>query len=420
MFDNEASICRKNEEKEKTMNEMRNNLVDVFLRILHQEGMIILNDPKRFAGMVSDYTKGQLEHDTMLVQILRERLIECFANGDLSSSETVDQTAQATTKVIAEKYSLSYEWTKEVTDCLAEAIKIYNNYPRMYSDDKANKTEDSHKKKDADEISHSKHTIKIIAGLLLIAIITFAVIRFTTSIWTSSNSIAGENQIQEPSEKKEDISNTEKEADEMPEAYLQFVKEIRDSAERVEEGKLVCPAHFETGYAFDGGENTLLYESYAHADVDGDGMEELIVWYENLTTSLTQIMSIYKYNDSTERLSNIGSFEFTRDFGPDHCRFFKNGIIRISFETDEYPSYVFINDITASKYDWSAYNLLSSEHHNALSFSYDRSEDRLKKQICNTFDVPESVEVSEDEIKETMKSLESGEEVKVSSEKFVQ
>ena len=419
------------------MTETREKLLPVFSEILRREGMDALKDPKHFSRMVNGLTDGQLEYGAVLEEILREKLVAHFANGDLSSAEAVDRTAHSAAGMLAENYSLSYDWAEEVTGCLGEAIKSFCDFPRGQSEEAAPPTTRSNSDDPAHQNNNLDMLLKILAGALLLAVLVIVAVKVAIpalspaedtpvltgkpqeaenigeSPRTTENTGEASQATQEP--EQSDASKESK----AKRAYLQYIQDSQDSAERVEEGKLVLPAHFESGTAYDGGEKTLLYEAYAIADINGDGTEELIVWYDDHTTSLLQIMSVFEYDEDDGRLLNLGGFASTLHYGPEDCRFYEDGVIRIQYKEEDYPSYVFINDDTAKKYDWSAYNLLSSEHHDSLTFYYDSYEGCLRKSITAAFDVPESVVVTEQEAEETMARLESGTEVRIVGEKFV-
>ena len=123
--------------EEIAMADSTNVFEQIFLTILQKEGMKTLQNPAVFVSLVKEYTRGEVEHQQVLEQILREKLVKHFSQEDLSTAASVDHAVDRAERMVMDQYSLSREWAKAVCEGMGNALKKVQGFPM---ESKAEKT----------------------------------------------------------------------------------------------------------------------------------------------------------------------------------------------------------------------------------------------------------------------------------------
>ena len=195
------------------------------------------------------------------------------------------------------------------------------------------------------------------------------------------------------------------------ELYEQYLSDIRAHSSGREDGKLIYDLEDTTGNPADFRQ---LYEQYAIADIDSDGQEELVVWFDDKTMNETYMIQIFRADTESDSLELIGSVCTTGRYS-DHTVFWANGVIGMKSDSGDEERYYFLDDAVAEQYDFSGRHWLAGGL-NHLVFFY--NEDGVDEEICGTFDVSALRTISKDQAEEIVSSIQGGGQVNVDIVRF--
>ena len=105
------------------------SLEQLFLTALQNRGNGILNDPKRFAAVMSDLISGNMDDQDLYRSIFKSRFPTFFASLNNDQSALEDAVLSATDYII-NNYHLNEEWARTLAEDLGYAIQSYNKMPR--------------------------------------------------------------------------------------------------------------------------------------------------------------------------------------------------------------------------------------------------------------------------------------------------
>ena len=260
--------------------------------------------------------------------------------------------------------------------------------------------------------NHRKRNLLILSSIALLAlVIGIAVFAHQSD---SDEPIYDDDEQSELS--SDDISGTDyNKQGAYTDVYMDYIDDIIASADGTESGKLVHYLSDQDYPTPDGTPARELYDRYGIADIDGDGIEELILFL-SYSDSIEELMRILRYDPSAGELERIGGSSCFEGYNYKAIKFYDNGVIAASYGDDTTPSYVFVNKDLANQYDFLSYN--SFEFGNRLEFYYQPTEDCYNESITNGLSVSGSREISVKEAETLMKELESGNPVPVTLYSF--
>lgn len=193
--------------------------------------------------------------------------------------------------------------------------------------------------------------------------------------------------------------------------YEEYIADLRARSTGIEEGKLVIDLEDDPGRNDDYRE---LYEQYAIADLDSDGKEELLVWYDDYTQNQVSYFFVRRYNPDTGEIENVQGMSV-----PDIDRytpvFYSNGVIRMRGGDPRYLTFLFVNKELASQYDFSSIQDLIRVFY-ALNLSYENGA--VTESITGVFDVSASRTISEEEADLIVSELQSGQQLNIQIQHF--
>ena len=105
------------------------SLEQLFLTALQNGGNGILNDPKRFAAVMSDLISGNMDDQDLYRSIFKSRFPTFFSSLNNDQSALADAVLSAT-NYISNNYHLNEEWARALAEDLGYAIQSYNKMPR--------------------------------------------------------------------------------------------------------------------------------------------------------------------------------------------------------------------------------------------------------------------------------------------------
>lgn len=193
--------------------------------------------------------------------------------------------------------------------------------------------------------------------------------------------------------------------------YEEYIEEIRAKSIGTEEGKLIVDLEDSPGRPDDFRQ---LYEQYAIADLDSDGKEELLVWYDDYTENQVPYFFVSRYNPDTGEIENVQGMSV-----PDIDRytpvFYSNGVIRMRGGDPRYLTFLFVDKELASQYDFSSSQDLSGIFY-SLTLSYENGS--VTESISGVFDVSASRTISEEEADRIVSELQSAKQLDIQIQHF--
>ena len=134
--------------------------------------------------------------------------------------------------------------------------------------------------------------------------------------------------------------------------YLDYIDDIIEGADGAESGKLVYYLSDQDYPAPDGMPARVLYDRYGIADIDGDGIEELIIFLIDYSSNIEEVMTILRYDPSAGELKDIGGSFCLDDYNYKGIKFYDNGVIAASHGDGTTPTYVFVNKDLTNQYNF--------------------------------------------------------------------
>lgn len=221
---------------------------------------------------------------------------------------------------------------------------------------------------------------------------------------------ATDTQIKENTTFSTEAEESDKNGEEDAESrYAQYIQDIRDQSSGTEGGKIRCDlpsAPGRTGFC-------KLYEQYAVADVDSDGTEELLLWYENRTENVLSVLEVLRYESDLDDIKQVAVMYSTMDFREVPV-FYANGIVRMNRSNSVNPVFFFIKKDATDTYDFSGRDSLKGSY--CLSFLMEGEE--AEEKISGAFDVDSIRNIPLQEAETIILQLESDEQVPMQIKHF--
>lgn len=205
--------------------------------------------------------------------------------------------------------------------------------------------------------------------------------------------------------------STKSDREKAMEAYMSHINYIIQSSAGTEDGKLRCAVN-PSKRAYDGDAQRILYDRYGFADLNSDGIEELIMLYTDRSENELNVIDVITYSTGREELKQVSKCYTTLELYPREMVFFDNGTIAVSHSGNEEPTYFFAGSDNSSQYDFSGRGELSG---GLLQFqkSMDSQGNMiLTEYILSAFEVSASREVSIEEANHLLSQIESGNNLK--------
>ena len=250
----------------------------------------------------------------------------------------------------------------------------------------------------------------IITIVFALCITSFSACGSSDMTGSSEDDFATDTQIKENITFSTETEEPEKNGEEDVEScYAQFIQDIRNQSSGTEDGKIRCDLPSAPGRT----EFCNLYEQYAIADVDADGTEELLLWYENRTENALNVLEVLRYESDLDDIRQVAVMYSTMDFREVPV-FYANGIVRMNRSNSINPVYFFINKDATDTYDFSGRDSLKGSYF--LSFLMEGEE--AEEKISGAFDVDSLRNIPVQEAENTILQLESDEQVPVQIKHF--
>ena len=191
------------------------------------------------------------------------------------------------------------------------------------------------------------------------------------------------------------------------EAYMSHINYIIQNSSGTEEGKLRCNVN-PAKRAYDGDAQRILYDRYGFADLNADGIDELIMLYTDKSENELNVIDVITFSTGSEELKQVSKCYTTMTLYLRELLFMDNGTIALSHSGNEEPTYFFPRADVAEQYDFTGNSRL---HGNLLQFQKNTDSQGnmiLTENILSAFEVSASREVSVEEANRLLSQIESG------------
>ena len=194
-------------------------------------------------------------------------------------------------------------------------------------------------------------------------------------------------------------------------AYMSHIDSIIQSSAGTEEGKLRCIVN-PSKRAYDGDVHRILYDRYCFADLNADGIDELIMLYTDKSENMLDVIDVITYSTGSEELKQVSKCYTTMTIYQRELLFLDNGTIALSHSGNEEPTYFFPRADVAEQYDFTG----NGELYGKLLYFQKNSDSQgnmiLTESILSAFEVSASREVSVEEANRLLSQIESGNNLK--------